>query len=756
MIKLFDKPVYTVDGNPLFDESALQTQPKKDIENAASNTMAYSILKSHNTSKSDDYFNVKFDSICSHDITYVGIIQTALASGLKEFPLPYVLTNCHNSLCAVGGTINEDDHVFGLSAVRKFGGVFVPPHMAVLHQYIREVMAGCGKMVLGSDSHTRYGPLGCMGVGEGGPELVKQLLNRTWDIARPNVIGVHLTGRPKPGVGPQDVALLLVEATFKNGFVKNAVLEFIGDGIGGLSIDYRNGIDVMTTETTCLSSIWETDEKVKEYLAIHGRVGEYKKLESKGLVKYDKFITIDLSTVEPMIAFPFHPSNAFKISDVMANTEEYIQHVMAEAKEQFSSNNVGFDKGSIIKDGSLMFGQGIVAGCSGGTYENIEDVASMVKGKSTSADEFSLSVYPSSQPVNYAALKSGAITTLMESGVVVKTAFCGPCFGAGDVPQNGVLSARHVTRNFPNREGSKPGDGQLSGVCIMDARSIAATAINGGRLSRGDEYYIPASGVKYEFNPKLYDERVDYNIGKAQPDYELKVGPNIKLWPVMAKMPENLLLVASCVIFDEVTTTDELIPSGETSSYRSNPLRLAEFTLERRDPKFVPTAKEIVSIDGKVKSGEDAGIETINKTLKEFGVENAMSDTIIAPFIYANKPGDGSAREQAASCQKVLGVWANVATEYATKRYRSNCVNWGIIPFVTKAGTLDSLERYDALYVPGIKQAMLDKKESITAYHISQDGKKEVTLTLPAMSDDEREILLEGCLINYYRKCNEG
>ncbi len=752
MIKLFDKPVYTVDGKPVFDESALASFSKAELENADKNTIAYGILDAHNVSGTDDYFKVKFDSIASHDITYVGIIQTALASGLKEFPLPYVLTCCHNSLCAVGGTINEDDHVFGLSAAKKFGGVFVPPHIAVIHSYMREMMAGCGKMILGSDSHTRYGALGCMGVGEGGPELVKQLLSRTWDIAKPNVIGIELVGAPKAGIGPQDVALVLIGETFKNGFVKNAVLEFIGEGVEGLSVDYRNGIDVMTTETTCLSSIWKTDEKVKEYLAVHGRGGEYQKLETKGVAKYDKFITIDLSKVEPMIAFPFHPSNVFKIGDVIADPEEYAKMVLDDAHKKFESNHVDLAMSSMVKEGSLMFGQGIVAGCSGGTYENIEAVAAMVKGKNTSAGEFALSVYPGSQPINYAALQSGAISTLMESGAVIKTAFCGPCFGAGDVPQNGVLSARHVTRNFPNREGSKPSDGQLSGVCLMDARSIAATAINGGKLSRGDEYYIPASEVKYEFNKSIYERRVDFNIGSPQPEHELKVGPNIKPWPEMVNMPENLMLVAASVIFDDVTTTDELIPSGETSSYRSNPLRLAEFALGRKDPEFVPTAKEVVELDKKVKAGEASGKAVLDKALGE--CELNMDETIIAPFVYANKPGDGSAREQAASVQKVLGVWANVATDYATKRYRSNCVNWGMIPFVADSGVFDKLERYDVLCVPGIRKAMLDKKEEVTAYLISESGKKEVTLKMPAMSDNEREILLEGCLINYYKANN--
>jgi aconitate hydratase len=588
-----------------------------------------------------------------------------------------------------------------------------------------------------------------MGVGEGGPELVKQLLSRTWDIARPKVVGVELVGTPRHGVGPQDVALVLIGETFKNGFVKNSVLEFIGEGIGNISVDFRNGIDVMTTETTCLSSIWETDDKVKEYFDIHGRPDEYKELKTSGIVKYDRFITIDMSKVEPMIAFPFHPSNVYKISDVIADPEEYAKMVLDDAHSKFESNHVDLELSSMVRGDSLMFGQGIVAGCSGGTYENIEAVAAMVAGKSTSEGEFALSVYPGSQPINYAALQSGAISTLMESGVVVKTAFCGPCFGAGDVPQNGVLSARHVTRNFPNREGSKPGDGQLSGVCLMDARSIAATAINGGKLSRGDEYYVPASGVKYEFNPKIYEKRVDNNIGKAQPEHELKIGPNIKSWPEMVQMPENLMLVAASVIFDDVTTTDELIPSGETSSYRSNPIRLSEFTLGRKDPEFVPTAKEIVALDATVKSGDTTGKIVLDKALSECGLE--LDETIVAPFIYANKPGDGSAREQAASCQKVLGVWANVATDYATKRYRSNCVNWGIIPFVVDAGVMDSLERYDVMCVPGIRQAMLDGKESITAYHISERGKKEITLTLPAISEDEREILLEGCLINYYK-----
>ena len=749
MIKLFDKPVYTIDGTPVYDESRLASYSSEDMQKAASNTMAYNILKAHDVSGGGDYFNIKFDSIASHDITYVGIIQTALASGLTEFPLPYALTNCHNSLCAVGGTINEDDHVFGLSAAKKFGGIFVPPHMAVIHQYVREMMAGCGRMILGSDSHTRYGPLGCMGVGEGGPELVKQLLKRTWDIARPKVIGVELTGEPKPGVGPQDVALVLIGETFKNGFVKNAVLEFIGEGVDSLSVDYRNGIDVMTTETTCLSSIWKTDDKVKEYLAIHGRAGDYKKLETRGLAMYDKFITIDLSKVEPMIAFPFHPSNVYKISDVMAHPKEYADKVLADAHSKFESNGVDLDLASIIKDGGMMFGQGIVAGCSGGTYENIEIVAAIVDGKNTSGGEFALSVYPASQPVNYAALKSGAISTLLESGVVVKTAFCGPCFGAGDVPQNGVLSARHVTRNFPNREGSKPGDGQLSGVCLMDARSIAATALSGGRLSRGDENYVLASGVKYEFNPKIYEMRVDDNVGRPQPEHGLKIGPNIKPWPAMAQMPENLMLVAASVIFDEVTTTDELIPSGETSSYRSNPIRLAEFTLGRKDPEFVQTAKDIVAMDARIKSGGVSGRAVLDKALAECGLD--MDETIVAPFIYANKPGDGSAREQAASCQKVLGVWANLASDYATKRYRSNCVNWGIIPFVIEKGVMDGLTRYDALCVPGIRRAMLEGKDSVTAYHFSNEGKKEITLTLPAMSDDEYEILIEGCLMNYYK-----
>lgn len=751
MIKLYDGQVYVKDGQPISDNE-LQAFSNSEINKASKNTLAYQILDSHNVSGNDDFLNIKFDSLCSHDITYVGIIQTALASGLEKFPLPYVLTCCHNSLCAVGGTINEDDHVFGLSAARKFSGVFVPPHMAVIHQYMREMMAGCGKMILGSDSHTRYGPLGCMAVGEGGPELVKQLLNRTWDTPMPKVIGIHLTGKPRLGVGPQDVALALIGATFKDGFVKNSVLEFFGEGIDDLSVDYRNGIDVMTTETTCLSSIWQTDEKVREYLAIHGRAGEYKELKCEGVVKYDKLISIDLSKVEPMIAFPFHPSNVFKVSDVIANPKEYMDKVYADSVKQFKSNDISLDIDNCIKDGKLIFGQGIIAGCSGGTYENIEDVSRMIEGKNTSNDEFCLSVYPASQPVNYQALKSGAITKLIDSGVVVKTAFCGPCFGAGDVPQNGVLSARHVTRNFPNREGSKPGDGQLSGVCLMDARTIAATALNGGALTPGDEYYVPASEVAYEFNQKIYDKRVDNNIDDAKQEYELKVGPNIKPWPEMVEMPENLMLMAASVIFDDVTTTDELIPSGETSSYRSNPLRLSEFTLSRKDPEYVSTAKDIVALDKEFKSSGKDSNGKIAEAISALSLDDVtMSNTIIAPFVYANKPGDGSAREQAASCQKVLGTWANIATDYATKRYRSNCVNWGIVPFVVEKGAFESLDRYDVVYVPNIKSAILNGEEKIKAYHIAGDKKVEIELTLPGMSDNEREILLKGCLINYYK-----
>lgn len=752
MIKLLDKKVYVIDGQPVIDENKLQFLSNKELTDAYKNTIAYDILSSHNTAGNNEFLNIKFDSLCSHDITYVGIIQTALASGLKSFELPYILTCCHNSLCAVGGTINEDDHVFGLSAARKYGGVFVPPHMAVIHQYVREMTAGCGKMILGSDSHTRYGPLGCMGVGEGGPELVKQLLNKTWDAQMPKIIGVHITGIPRAGAGPQDVALALINATFKNGFVKNSVLEFFGDGIENLSIDYRNGIDVMTTETTCLSSIWQTDDKVKEYLAIHGRAYDYKKLNPGYIVQYDKLITIDLSEAESMIAFPFHPSNVYKISDVIEKPKDYIKKIIADADRQFAVNDVSIDIDNCIKDGKLLFGQGIIAGCSGGTYENIEDVSRMIEGKSTSMDEFSLSVYPASQPINYAAIKSGAISKLIESGVVVKTAFCGPCFGAGDVPQNGVLSARHVTRNFPNREGSRPSDGQLAGVCLLDARTIAATAINGGILTPADEYYVPASEVSYEFNSKIYDMRVDNNIDDAKPDYELKIGPNIKAWPEMQKMPENLLLIAASVIFDDITTTDELIPSGETSSYRSNPLKLAEFTLSRKDPKFVPAAKEIMAIDDEYKANAKADSKEVTDAVNILGIDNnTMVKTIIAPFIYANKPGDGSAREQAASCQKVLGVWANIAADYATKRYRSNCVNWGIIPFVIKKGVLDTLKRYDAIYVPDIKRALKDKKENITAFHISNGRKTKIELMLPDISDNECEILLKGCLINYYK-----
>lgn len=748
-VKLFDKLTYCVDGQPILDGDFDSAMGAELNESAKDNTLSWKIIKEHNTSGSDDYLELSFDSMASHDITYVGIVQTAKASGLKSFPLPYVLTCCHNSLCAVGGTINEDDHIFGLSAAQKYGGIFVPPHQAVIHQYMREMMAAPGKMILGSDSHTRYGPLGCMGVGEGGPELVKQLLKKTWDAPRCQVVGVQLVGKPKFGVGPQDVALALVGATFKSGFVKNSVLEFFGEGIANLSMDYRFGIDVMTTETTCLSSVWTTDVKTKEYLVVHGRGHEYKEMNLDKVVAYDKFIQIDLSKVEPMIALPFHPSNTYTIKEVIQNRNDIFSALEISAEDRYSSNNLSYDSSTFVSDRGVEVQQGIIAGCSGGMYENIEFAASVLENKSIGVDEFTLSIYPASQPVYSALVKSGAISKLLDTGSIIKTAFCGPCFGAGDVPRNGGLSIRHTTRNFPNREGSKPGDGQLSAVALMDSRSVAATAANGGLLTPATELEPFTSDAVYEYNSKIYENRI-YN-GALKPDdsKELLFGPNIKDWPQMNEMPDNMLMVAACVIHDEVTTTDELIPSGDTSSYRSNPLKLAEYTLIRKDPEYVPYAKKVQAAEIQRQNGAKIDDSDITEAIKALGV-NDIENTMIGSIIYANKPGDGSAREQAASCQKVLGGCANIAIEYATKRYRSNCVNWGMIPFVTK----DELhfERGTAIYVEGIKKAIENLDESVTAKIYSNGGVSEITLYLTGLSDAEKDILLSGCLINYYKK----
>lgn len=733
---------------------------------AVKNTMAYGILAKHNTSTDPNNLRIKYDAMASHDITYVGIIQTAKASGLKEFPIPYVLTNCHNSLCAVGGTINEDDHNFGLSAAKKYGGIYVPAHQAVIHQYMREMMSGCGKMILGSDSHTRYGALGTMAVGEGGPELVKQLLGKTYDIARPEVIAVYLEGQPKRGVGPQDVALSIIGAVFSNGFVKNKVMEFVGPGIANLSVDYRNGIDVMTTETTCLSSIWITDEKVQEYYSIHGRPQDYAVLEPGVVAYYDGIIKVDLSKVEPMIALPFHPSNVYSIADLNKNAEDILKAVEVECQKQIDNPAIKFKLTDKIVDGKILVDQGIIAGCSGGTFENIVKAAAILDQKSVGSGYFNLSVYPASQPIYMELIKNGAIGQLMQAGAIVKTAFCGPCFGAGDVPANNGLSIRHTTRNFPNREGSKPGAGQIASVALMDALSIAATAANGGVLTPATEVDFQDVDAKYSFNAKVYSNRV-YNGYKApKADEELKYGPNIADWPQMSALTENILLKMASVITDPVTTTDELIPSGETSSYRSNPLKLAEFTLSRKDPQYVGRAKEVQAVEklrqafGEASNGSSEGLEELKNVLlqaagedmSEREIESLIKNTQFGSVIYAVKPGDGSAREQAASCQKVLGGFANIAEEYATKRYRSNLINWGMIPFVIPAGENRDFQVGDYIFVKGIREAILNGHEEIEAVVISSSGKRNIMLQVKGLTKDERDIILAGSLINYYAK----
>lgn len=749
-IKLHNKTIYCIDSVPILDDnSSFANKVKLDIS-ARDNTLAWKTMQAHNKSKDSEYLELSFDAMASHDITYVGIVQTAKVSGLQNFPIPYVLTCCHNSLCAVGGTINEDDHIFGLSAAQKYGGIFVPPHQAVIHQYMREMMASPGKMILGSDSHTRYGPLGCLAIGEGGPELVKQLLKKTWNSPRCDVVGVELTGKPQFGVGPQDVALTLIGATFDNGFVKNAVLEFFGEGIHSLSMDYRFGIDVMTTETTCLSSIWITDDKTKDYLVAHGRGSEYKEMKLDTVVAYDKLIQIDLSKIQPMIALPFHPSNVFTVDEVIKNRSEIFAELKATAEKKFASSSITYDSTLFVNDKGVNVQQGIIAGCSGGTYENIEFASSVLKDKSIGVDEFTMSVYPASQPIYSALVKSGAINTLFESGSIVKTAFCGPCFGAGDVPRNGGLSIRHTTRNFPNREGSKPGDGQLSAVALMDARSIAATAANAGLLTSATTLEPFTSNEIYEYNSKIYQNRI-YN-GALKPDSskELKYGPNIKDWPKVIEMEDNLLMFAASIIHDDVTTTDELIPSGDTSSYRSNPLKLAEFTLIRKDPDYVPYAKEIAKCEQSRQNGKKIDNKKVINAMRALSVNSDLSNTMIGSFIYAKKPGDGSAREQAASCQKVLGGCANVAIEYATKRYRSNCINWGMIPFTIDAPM--EVERGACVYINGIKQAIKNQDEKIDAKLLTNGTIKNITLNLADLSKADRDILLSGCLMNYYKK----
>ena len=750
MVKLYDGGVYLVNGTKIVPEAAAPETYQKDT--AKQGTIAYSILKAHNTAEDMQNLRLKFDALASHDITFVGIIQTARASGMEKFPIPYVLTNCHNSLCAVGGTINEDDHVFGLSAARKYGGIYVPPHMAVIHQYMREAMAGCGKMILGSDSHTRYGALGTMAIGEGGGELVKQLLENTYDVAYPGVVAVYLTGKPRPGVGPQDIALAIIGAVFKNGYVKNKVMEFVGPGIKSMTTDYRNGVDVMTTETTCLTSVWCTDDDTKAYLAKHGRADDYRELKPADVTYYDGLVYVDLSTVKPMIALPFHPSNAFEIDELNANLGDILREVEKEAARLTEGKDIEFSLTDKITPKGLQVQQGIIAGCAGGTYTNVMAAAHILKGAQCGQGEFTLDVYPSSQPVFMDLLAKGAISDLMATGAIVKTAFCGPCFGAGDTPANNALSIRHATRNFPNREGSKPGAGQLSAVALMDARSIAATAANGGILTSAEKYADDYEVPEYNYDDSSYRARIYNGFGKAEPKDKLIYGPNIKDWPEQEALAQNILLRVCSKIMDKVTTTDELIPSGETSSYRSNPLGLAEFTLSRRDPGYVQRAKAVRALEKARLAGEAQSDEALKNALGK--VKNILPDvdekTIeIGSVIYCVKPGDGSAREQAASCQRVLGGLANICSEYATKRYRSNVMNWGMLPFQMK--NEPTFEIGDYILVPNVLDAMDGDMQSIKAYVLG-DEVKEIELYIAPMTEDEKKIVKAGCLINFNRK----
>ena len=758
MVNLYNEGAYLIKGKMLIEENdidKLKAVTGKDIdkEEARKGSIAYNILEKHNTSGNMDKLRLKFDAMASHDITFVGIIQTAKASGMEKFPIPYVLTNCHNSLCAVGGTINEDDHMFGLSAAKKYGGIYVPPHIAVIHQYMREAFAGCGKMILGSDSHTRYGALGTMAIGEGGGELVKQLLQDTYDVNRPEIIAIYLEGAPKAGVGPQDIALAIIGKVFKNGYVKNKIMEFVGPGIASMTTDYRNGVDVMTTETTCLSSVWETDEDTKKFLTVHGRAEDYRELKPADITYYDGVVHVDLSTIKPMIALPFHPSNVYEIDFLNENLKDLLHEVELEAIKIGGEAGKGLRLLDKIENGKLRVSQGIIAGCAGGTYSNVMEAAHILKGHSTGFDEFNLNVYPSSQPVFIETTRNGAVADLMESGAVVKTAFCGPCFGAGDTPSNNGLSIRHTTRNFPNREGSKPGSGQMSAVALMDARSVATTARNKGFLTPAtefaDDYIVP----EYNYDDTIYKNRVYQGFGEAREDSALVYGPNIKDWPEMTALTDNILLKVCSKILDEVTTTDELIPSGETSSYRSNPLGLAEFTLSRRDPEYVGRSKAVDVIEKSRRTGEDilkdntelAKIFDKIKTIPGFA-DIVANETEIGSMIYAKKPGDGSAREQAASCQRVIGGLANIAKEYATKRYRSNVMNWGMLPFL-----LDSepdFEVGDYIFVPNIKKHLRGDMSKIPAYIIGENI-KEISLSIAEMTDAEKSIVEAGSLINY-------
>ena len=753
MIQLLEGGKYLVNGTEIVEPEKAAAQGLPTPVEAAKQTMAYKILEAHNTSGSMEKLQINLDKLTSHDITFVGIIQTARASGLEKFPVPYVLTNCHNSLCAVGGTINEDDHMFGLTCAKKYGGIYVPPHQAVIHQFAREMLAGGGKMILGSDSHTRYGALGTMAMGEGGPELVKQLLSKTYDIDMPGVVAVYMTGTPIPGVGPQDVALAIIGAVFKNGFVKNKVMEFVGPGVSNLSADFRIGVDVMTTETTCLSSIWRTDEKIEEFYEIHGRSEEYKELNPGAVAYYDGMIVVELDKIRPMIAMPFHPSNTYTIDELNANLMDILDDV--EKKAQVSlDGKIDFTLKNKVHDGKLYVDQGIIAGCAGGGFENICAAADILKGASIGSDAFTLSVYPASTPIYMELAKNGALATLLSTGAIVKTAFCGPCFGAGDTPANNAFSIRHSTRNFPNREGSKIQNGQISSVALMDARSIAATAANKGRLTPATEFEGTYSNPKYYFDKTIYENRVFDSKGVADPSVEIQFGPNIKDWPEMPALAENLVLKVVSEIHDPVTTTDELIPSGETSSYRSNPLGLAEFALSRKDPAYVGRAKEVQKAQKAIQEGKcpvDAlpELKPVMEMIHTKYPDVDKTNVGVGSTIFAVKPGDGSAREQAASCQKVLGGWANIANEYATKRYRSNLINWGMLPFLVPAGELP-FKNEDYLFVPDVRKAVEEKWDTVTAYVVGEQLTP-FEMKLGDLTDDERTIILKGCLINYYR-----
>lgn len=773
MVNIINSGVYLINSSKIIKEDEASFQIINEIlkkeklrgldpslfnkETLKKNTITYKILSSHNTSNNDKNLKLKFDALASHDITYVSIIQTARASNLKEFPIPYILTNCHNSLCAVGGTINEDDHIFGLSACKKYGGIFVPAHLAVIHQYVREKVASCGKMVLGSDSHTRYGALGCMGIGEGGGEIVKQLLGKTYDINYPEVILVYLENNVRKGVGPQDVALAIIKAVFENGFVKNKIMEFVGPGVKNLSVDFRNGIDVMTTETTCLSSIWETDDKVKEYYKIHNRVEEFKYLKPTDVAYYDGALHVDLSKIEPMIALPFHPSNAYPITEVNKQPKEFLEKIEEEARSLIENLKINFSLKNKIEKNRLKVDQGIIAGCAGGLFENIVEAGRILKNGNIGNSHFSLSIYPASQPIYLELVKNGIVNDLMKAGVVIKTAFCGPCFGAGDTPFNEGFSVRHTTRNFPNREGSKPNQGQIAYVALMDARSIAATSLNKGLLTPATEINYDKKKIFYHFDNSIYENRVYDGYKKADKNVSLIFGPNIADWPEMIALPEHLILKVATVINDPVTTTDELIPSGETSSYRSNPLKLAEFTLSRKDPEYVKRAKAIQLIElerQKLANGNDVKKEILKEledlvcTYLNVGVEKVAFGSVVV----ARKPGDGSAREQAASCQKVLGGWANIAIEYATKRYRSNLINWGMLPFTIQEKEFELFSLNDYIIIPKVKQKIRENEKIFEAILIKENKKIELQLYISDLTQDEKDIIIAGSLINYYKK----